>query len=239
MRGPDGAAPQLGPGRPKSAPGDRDTYYRAPTGESLKSKYEVNKYLQSHPNELARARDFFFECKPEDRPPARLVAPGTPSASGEETEARVLPRGGGGSRSNKSRKATENAAANAGGGASREKETATTAPGATTSARDALGSLLSPSKGGSRVVVTGFERDCASEISADRFAAWTSRGLLETAVAKVLRRAGTVGKSIRGSSLVTQVEQALGVGTGVLRGHGGAIKAAAANSRTGRALSRG
>ena len=238
MRGPDGAAPQLGPGRPKSAPGDRDTYYRAPTGESLKSKYEVNKYLQSHPNELARARDFFFECKPEDRPPARLVAPGTPSASGEETEARVLPRGGGGSRSNKSRKATENAAA-ANAAASREKETAATAPGATTSARDALGSLLSPSKGGSRVVVTGFERDCASEISADRFAAWTSRGLLETAVAKVLRRAGTVGKSIRGSSLVTQVEQALGVGTGVLRGHGGAIKAAAANSRTGRALSRG
>jgi jumonji domain-containing protein 2 len=44
------------------------------------------------------------------------------------------------------------------------------------------------------------------------------------AIAKVLQRAGSVGKSIRGSSLVMQVEQALGVGSGALRSHGNQIQ---------------
>ena len=88
MRGPDGPA-RGGPGRPKSAAGDRDTYYTSPDGVTLKSKYEVNKYLSARPEIDARARDFFFETKPEDVPPARLVAPGTPSpasSAGEEKE---------------------------------------------------------------------------------------------------------------------------------------------------------
>ena len=42
--------------------------------------------------------------------------------------------------------------------------------------------------------------------------------------AKVMKRASGVGKSIRGSSLVLQVEQALGVGTGSLRSHGNQIQ---------------
>ena len=45
-----------------------------------------------------------------------------------------------------------------------------------------------------------------------------------------MRRAGSVGKyayGIRGSSLVMQVEQALGVGSGALRGHGRQIQALA------------
>ena len=68
------------------------------------------------------------------------------------------------------------------------------------------------------------ERANAQPVDADRFNAWKSGGLLEGAVAKVLRRAGNVGKSIRGSSLVLQVEQALGVGSGALRGHGSDIR---------------
>lgn len=39
-----------------------------------------------------------------------------------------------------------------------------------------------------------------------------------------MKRASGVGKSIRGSSLVLQVEQALGVGTGSLRSHGNQIQ---------------
>jgi len=241
MRGPDGPA-RGGPGRPKSAAGDRDTYYTSPDGVTLKSKYEVNKYLSARPECDARARDFFFETKPEDLPPARLVAPGTPSpasSAGEEKE-------------------------NAGRAkAAKPAKDGRSAPPKTkhakgTGARDATGKLLSPIApiAGSRAASRGMgaflretlrgaspsgkstalaaargraplsraERDNAQPVDADRFNAWKSGGLLEGAVAKVLRRAGNVGKSIRGSSLVLQVEQALGVGSGALRGHGSDIR---------------
>ena len=75
-----------------------------------------------------------------------------------------------------------------------------------------------------RAPLSHAERANAQPVDADRFNAWKSGGLLEGAVAKVLRRAGNVGKSIRGSSLVLQVEQALGVGSGALRGHGSDIR---------------
>ena len=64
----------------------------------------------------------------------------------------------------------------------------------------------------------------AVPVEEDTFRRWKSGGLLEGAIAKVMKRASGVGKSIRGSSLVLQVEQALGVGTGSLRSHGNQIQ---------------
>ena len=56
-------------------------------------------------------------------------------------------------------------------------------------------------------------------------------GVVERAVADVMRRAqksaGRYACGIRGSSLVMQVEQALGVGSGALRGHGSQIQSLA------------
>ena len=49
------------------------TRYTSPDGVTLKSN-GVNKYLSARPEIDARAR-FLFETKPEDVPPARLVAP--------------------------------------------------------------------------------------------------------------------------------------------------------------------
>ena len=234
MRGPDGPA-RGGPGRPKSAAGDRDTYYTSPDGVTLKSKYEVNKYLSARPEIDARARDFFFETKPEDVPPARLVAPGTPSpasSAGEEKE--------NAGRAKVAKKPAKDA---------RNPPPFASAPKTKhakgTGARDATGKLLSPNatsrgmgaflretlrgaspsgKSTALKPLSHAERANAQPVDADRFNAWKSGGLLEGAVAKVLRRAGNVGKSIRGSSLVLQVEQALGVGSGALRGHGSDIR---------------
>lgn len=68
------------------------------------------------------------------------------------------------------------------------------------------------------------ERASAQPVELETLKRWIAGGLLEGAVAKVLQRASTVGKSIRGSSLVMQVEQALGVGSGALRSHGNQIQ---------------
>ena len=64
-------------------------------------------------------------------------------------------------------------------------------------------------------LVTSAQRSAGIAIGSETFSSWTKGGVLETAVAKVMSRAGSVGKyayGIRGSSLVAQVEQALGVG---------------------------
>ena len=265
MRGPDGPA-RGGPGRPKSAAGDRDTYYKSPDGVTLKSKYEVNKYLSSRPECDAQARDFFFETKPEDLPPARLVAPGTPSPASSAGEGKENAGRAAAATTTAKSKAAKQAKGGDGGAAAAKFATtpkAKSAKGA--GARDATGKLLSPGAPtpGSRAASRGMgaflrdtlrgsspsgksttattttaaaaaangraplshaERANAQPVDADRFNAWKSGGLLEGAVAKVLRRAGNVGKSIRGSSLVLQVEQALGVGSGALRGHGSDIR---------------
>ena len=74
------------------------------------------------------------------------------------------------------------------------------------------------------------ERAAGAAIGAETFSSWKAGGALERAVADVMRRAGSVGKyayGIRGSSLVMQVEQALGVGSGALRGHGRQIQSLA------------
>jgi jumonji domain-containing protein 2 len=62
------------------------------------------------------------------------------------------------------------------------------------------------------------------DVAPETFKKYKQAGLLENAITDVLRRAGAVGKAVRGSSLVMQVEQALGVGSGTLRSHGNQIQ---------------
>ena len=103
--------------------------------------------------------------------------------------------------------------------------------------RDALGVLRTNARGGTRRDPPGVgggtpspslpERAAGGPVGTGTFSSWKAGGALERAVADVMRRAGSVGKyayGIRGSSLVTQVEQALGVGSGALRGHGRRIR---------------
>ena len=75
-----------------------------------------------------------------------------------------------------------------------------------------------------RAVGTAVETETFSSLS-------KAGGALERAVADVMRRAqksaGRYACGIRGSSLVMQVEQALGVGSGALRGHGSQIQSLA------------
>ena len=285
MRGPDGAPPLAGPGRPKSAAGDRDTYYTSPEGIVVKSKYEVVKYLQKRPRDSeSRAtewspRDFYFESRPEDSPPARLSSPSTPSptASSERPKGRrraVLSEAKNlacspnakdsdsklGSKRNRlaffsSRDAEATAAAKRGGegtdaleGSRRVKPTRAvkcgslkpngtgTSNGVSVSKRSAvkvnpveLGVHAKPLK-----PLASFRSASGEPVGAETFGAWTAGGSLERAVAKVLRRAGSVRKyahGIRGSSLVTQVERALGVGSGTLRKHGVQIQSLARSKR--------
>jgi hypothetical protein len=79
-----------------SSGGDRDTFYKSPCGKTLRSKDEVTKYLGSNPACAASLKDFHFETSSMDLPPARLLAPVTPSptASGDGAGA-----GGSGGRS--------------------------------------------------------------------------------------------------------------------------------------------
>lgn len=265
MRGARGTPPPAGPGRPRSAAGDRDTYYTSPDGVVVKSKYEVVKYLGSNPaaNAKASPRDFYFESRPEDAPPARLfraASPATPSptASAEGARAGTFPRGarrrsekafpedektsarraarsGGRETSTRARSSewTKGTTKNAGGGGSNRRGSG---------GRDALGLLRANGQDRSRrddrnrvgvakkPLLSPAERAAGAAIGAETFSSWKAGGALERAVADVMRRAGSVGKyayGIRGSSLVMQVEQALGVGSGALRGHGRQIQSLA------------
>ena len=247
MRGARGAPPPAGPGRPKSAAGDRDTYYTSPDGVVVKSKYEVVTYLGSNLTNLT-PRDFYFESRPEDAPPARLhvASPATPSPTASADGARR-----GGERKRADQKAFDQKASSE--KASSEKSRRGSG------GRDALGLLRSgnagnnartevrpreikkppkrdPKPGGSLKLLSNAERAAGLAVGAETFSSWKAGGVLERAVADVMRRAGSMGKfrlsGIRGSSLVMQVEQALGVGSGALRGHGRQIQSLAqANAR--------
>jgi jumonji domain-containing protein 2 len=247
MRGARGAPPPAGPGRPRSAAGDRDTYYTSPDGVVVKSKYEVVKYLGSTLTNLT-PRDFYFESRPEDAPPARLhvASPATPSPTASADGARR-----GGERKRADQKAFDQKASSE--KASSEKSRRGSG------GRDALGLLRSgnagnnartevrpreikkppkrdPKPGGSLKLLSNAERAAGLAVGAETFSSWKAGGVLERAVADVMRRAGSMGKfrlsGIRGSSLVMQVEQALGVGSGALRGHGRQIQSLAqANAR--------
>jgi jumonji domain-containing protein 2 len=247
MRGARGAPPPAGPGRPRSAAGDRDTYYTSPDGVVVKSKYEVVKYLGSNLTNLT-PRDFYFESRPEDAPPARLhvASPATPSPTASADGARR-----GGERTRADQKAFDQKASSE--KASSEKSRRGSG------GRDALGLLRSgnagnnartevrpreikkppkrdPKPGGSLKLLSNAERAAGLAVGAETFSSWKAGGVLERAVADVMRRAGSMGKfrlsGIRGSSLVMQVEQALGVGSGALRGHGRQIQSLAqANAR--------
>ena len=251
MRGARGAPPPAGPGRPKSAAGDRDTYYTSPDGVVVKSKYEVVKYLGSNPAASAEAslspRDFYFESRPEDAPPARLflASPATPSPTASADGAR---------RENKKRADDEKQS-----GAKKSKASSKIA-GADrrgSGGRDALGVLRANNESTSlparqrgaktnavshksqnqnrvskKPLLTPTQRAAGAAVGAETFSSLSKAGgALERAVADVMRRAqksaGRYACGIRGSSLVMQVEQALGVGSGALRGHGPQIQSLA------------
>ena len=258
MRGARGAPPPAGPGRPKSAAGDRDTYYTSPDGVVVKSKYEVVKYLGSNPAASAEAslspRDFYFESRPEDAPPARLflASPATPSPTASADGAR---------RENKNKKRADDEKQS---GAKKIKASSKIA-GADrrgSGGRDALGVLRAnnastslpaslPRRGakpnavsrhksqnsqnqnrGKKPLLTPTQRAAGAAVGAETFSSLSKAGgALERAVADVMRRAqksaGRYACGIRGSSLVMQVEQALGVGSGALRGHGPQIQSLA------------
>jgi jumonji domain-containing protein 2 len=242
MRGARGAPPPAGPGRPKSAAGDRDTYYTSPDGVVVKSKYEVVKYLGSKPAASAEAslspRDFYFESRPEDAPPARLflASPATPSPTASADGAR---------RENKKRADDEKQS-----GAKKSKASSKIA-GADrrgSGGRDALGVLRANNESTSlparqrgaktnavshksqnqnrvskKPLLTPTQRAAGAAVGAETFSSLSKAGgALERAVADVMRRAqksaGRYACGIRGSSLVMQVEQALGVGVGCAQG---------------------
>ena len=235
---------------------DRDTFYRSPDGKTLKSKHEVTKYLGSNPSAShgVTVKDFFFETTPSDAPPARLLAPATPSPASSEEKKTF---GGGGrstsggakrkpsttttSAQSKRRvapksKATKLNASKSSGGVG--KKSSSTATPKTKSKRESLSGFLSPlklfasSSGAAKqrnektgkVPMSRTERAAAVDVAPETFKKYKQAGLLENAITDVLRRAGAVGKAVRGSSLVMQVEQALGVGSGTLRSHGNQIQ---------------
>ena len=81
-------------------------------------------------------------------------------------------------------------------------------------------------------MLTPTQRAAGAAVGAETFSSLSKAGgALERAVADVMRRAqksaGRYACGIRGSSLVMQVEQALGVGSGALRGHGPQIQSLA------------
>mmetsp|Transcript_3692 Transcript_3692/g.8822 ORF Transcript_3692/g.8822 Transcript_3692/m.8822 type:complete len:276 (-) Transcript_3692:228-1055(-) len=86
------------------------------------------------------------------------------------------------------------------------------------------GGAGTPGSPPTKVGMSRSDRASAQPVELETFKRWKAGGLLESAISKVLARASTVGKSIRGSSLVMQVEQALGVGSGALRSHGDQIQ---------------
>ena len=279
--------------------GDRDTYYKSPCGQMLKSKYEVTKYLGSNPTAGVAVKDFYFEKSPGDLPPARLLAPGTPSPSNSGDASRRKGASGDSMASKKSSAkgtkersprttASSSSKGNKIGVTKKMGKKADPATPRTPTARaaagkrDSLGGFLSPlsfglspakrasarisvkTTGGHTRGVRAFLRDSlrgamgsamppppgdgrsrktnssvtsprrapmsrseranAQPVELETFKRWKAGGLLEGAVSKVMHRANAVGKSIRGSSLVMQVEQALGVGSGSLRRHGTQIQ---------------
>ena len=274
MRGARGAPPPAGPGRPRSAAGDRDTYYTSPDGVVVKSKYEVVKYLGSNLTNLT-PRDFYFESRPEDAPPARLhvASPATPSPTASADGAR---RGSSGERKRSEEKEEEKESRRRQKVVDQKQKASSEKSRRGSGGRDALGLLRSatlsanasnasnaqnaargrelkkPPNGANRVgkkklffrererdskpgsgslkVLTAAERAAGLAVGAETFSSWKAGGVLERAVCDVMRRAGSMGKyarGIRGSSLVMQVEQALGVGSGALRGHGRQIQSLA------------
>ncbi len=251
MRGARGAPPPAGPGRPKSAAGDRDTYYTSPDGVVVKSKYEVVKYLGSNPQGLsAKAslspRDFYFESRPEDAPPARLflASPATPSptasADGARRENKKRADDEKQSGAKKSKASSKIAGADRRGSGGRDALGVLRANNASTSLparqRGAKTNAVShKSQNQNRVkkpLLTPTQRAAGAAVGAETFSSLSKAGgALERAVADVMRRAqksaGRYACGIRGSSLVMQVEQALGVGSGALRGHGPQIQSLA------------
>ena len=229
--------------------GARETTYKSPDGKTLRSKQELTRYLGSNPRCGATLRDFYFETNAEDLPPARLLAPGTPSptASGDDKGAGEGKRKGG---SQGASSAGARAALKVkNGGVSKPSVAKRGSASSTPNARDSLGGFLGldsirktlkmepVEKPGKKPTVAKASnakstkaplsrnaRANAVPVEEDTFRRWKSGGLLEGAIAKVMKRASGVGKSIRGSSLVLQVEQALGVGTGSLRSHGNQIQ---------------
>ena len=256
MRGARGAPSPAGPGRPKSAAGDRDTYYTSPDGVVVKSKYEVVKYLGSNPAASAEAslspRDFYFESRPEDAPPARLflASPATPSPTASADGAR---------RENKKRAddekqsgAKKRKASSKISGADRRGSGGRDALGVLRGGNNASTNLSASARGKTRGVKpnavsssgnqkalvkkkflrTPTQRAVGTAVETETFSSLSKAGgALERAVADVMRRAqksaGRYACGIRGSSLVMQVEQALGVGSGALRGHGSQIQSLA------------
>ena len=246
----------------KSPKGARETTYKSPDGKPIRSRSELTRYLGSNPRCGATLRDFYFETKAEDLPPARLLAPGTPSpaaSGGDDAKGKV--KGSFGASSGRAALKVKN------GGVSKPWSGAKRGSGSNAStplnARDSLGGFLgldsirktlklepnsnagvkkSNSGGAARAnasnagapkpppstkvgpAMSRNARANAVPVGDDTFRRWKSGGLLEGAIAKVMKRASGVGKSIRGSSLVLQVEQALGVGTGSLRSHGNQIQ---------------
>ena len=246
----------------KSPKGARETTYKSPDGKPIRSRSELTRYLGSNPRCGATLRDFYFETKAEDLPPARLLAPGTPSpaaSGGDDAKGKV--KGSFGASSGRAALKVKN------GGVSKPSSGAKRGSGSNAStplnARDSLGGFLgldsirktlklepnsnagvkkSNSGGAARAnasnagapkpppstkvgpAMSRNARANAVPVGDDTFRRWKSGGLLEGAIAKVMKRASGVGKSIRGSSLVLQVEQALGVGTGSLRSHGNQIQ---------------
>jgi len=252
MRGARGAPPPAGPGRPKSAAGDRDTYYTSPDGVVVKSKYEVVKYLGSNPQGLsAKApglspRDFYFESRPEDAPPARLflASPATPSptasADGARRENKKRADDEKQSGAKKSKASSKIAGADRRGSGGRDALGVLRANNASTSlpARQRgakTNAVTHKSQNQNRVkkpLLTPTQRAAGAAVGAETFSSLSKAGgALERAVADVMRRAqksaGRYACGIRGSSLVMQVEQALGVGSGALRGHGPQIQSLA------------
>ena len=228
--------------------GARETTYKSPDGKTLRSKQELTRYLGSNPRCGATLRDFYFETNAEDLPPTRLLAPGTPSptASGDDKGAGEGKRKGG---SQGASSAGARAALKVkNGGVSKPSVAKRGSASSTPNARDSLGGFLGldsirktlkmePVAAGKKPAVANASnakstkaalsrnaRANAVPVEEDTFRRWKSGGLLEGAIAKVMKRASGVGKSIRGSSLVLQVEQALGVGTGSLRSHGNQIQ---------------
>ena len=251
MRGARGAPPPAGPGRPKSAAGDRDTYYTSPDGVVVKSKYEVVKYLGSNPQGLsAKAplspRDFYFESRPEDAPPARLflASPATPSptasADGARRENKKRADDEKQSGAKKSKASSKIAGADRRGSGGRDALGVLRANNASTSlpARQRgakTNAVTHKSRNDNSVkkpLLTPTQRAAGAAVGAETFSSLSKAGgALERAVADVMRRAqksaGRYACGIRGSSLVMQVEQALGVGSGALRGHGPQIQSLA------------
>ena len=125
----------------KSPKGARETTYKSPDGKPIRSRSELTRYLGSNPRCGATLRDFYFETKAEDLPPARLLAPGTPSpaaSGGDDAKGKV--KGSFGASSGRAALKVKN------GGVSKPSSGAKRGSGSNAStplnARDSLGGFL-------------------------------------------------------------------------------------------------